>query len=158
MISIVGVIYYVPASFGILSSSWRFVCDALIEQKCSDGIRGLAHRVVGGREVVHLPLRIGLKSGAEFSEGRVAPAGAVNELAPRDLSRLAGEPDRLQQRREWMRAPSGIAAVRRVDGVAGSRGTIDERLPILLSRRRPARLAITGWWSQLPPTAPVGPP
>ena len=58
------------------------------EQKRGDCFRGLTHRVVGGREVVDLPLGIGFESGAEFSERRpVFPSRAVDELAARDLGR-----------------------------------------------------------------------
>ena len=94
----------------------------LAEQQCSDRLRGLLHRVVGGWEVVDLPLGIGLESGAEFSERRpVLPSGAVDELATGDLGDGAGEPDRLQERGEGMGTAAGIAAaaVRRSDGVAG---------------------------------------
>src|SRR5262245_42676917 len=96
-----------------LSSVCRSVRDGFVEQQGGDCLRVLPHRVVGGGEVVDLPIGVSLESGAELSEGRVPlPSGAVDEVAPRNLSYGAGEPDRLEQRGERMVTAAGIAAVR----------------------------------------------
>ena len=123
------------ASRASLSPWRRCVREALVKQQRGDGIRGLVHRVVAGREVVDLPLWIGLESGAEFSEGRaVFPSGAVDELAAGDLGERACELDRLQERGEGMGTAARIGAVTRADGVAGARSAGYERLPVELGR------------------------
>lgn len=78
-------------------------------------------------------MRIGVEPGTEFSEGcAVFPAGAVDELAARDLVNGLGEANRWQERGEWMGPAAGIAAFRGMDRVAGGYGAGDERLPVAL--------------------------
>jgi hypothetical protein len=80
------------------AASASLVLHAFVEQQSGDGIRGLEHCVVTGWKIVHLPRGIGEESRAESSEWcSVLPSGAVDELAPRDLSTRAREPDRLQE-------------------------------------------------------------
>src|SRR4029079_8055235 len=55
--------------------------DTVVEQQGRDRLRILTHRVVGGGELVDVPVGIGLEAGAQVRERRlVLPARAVDEL------------------------------------------------------------------------------
>ena len=114
----------------------RCVGHRLGKQKCGDRFRCLPHGVVGGRELVDLPLRIGLQSGAESDERRpVFPSRAVDELATRDPGIPAGQSDRLHHGSERMGTAAGISTVRRSDPIASGCGARSEQIPEVLVRR-----------------------